>query len=510
MADPNSLFELRAMVLGRLAMSVRSQDAKDQVDRELNSSLAQLAADAPDAFEQDECDVDVLSTFTFATKEWSISTASTAAVIDGRVLEILTAAGGLLGGSALLPTLTGTWDGRYWLRIVDSNGDVFTLQTREWYVEEVVGVNRYYVSLVRPHNMVHTVGTVLTDVTVYQPHMWFPGDVRDADLYPIDGQAPSGRLERLSPGTANRAIGTTRAQISTGAITTYWRESRFSMDDPISAPLAEPAEALSWGTEFPQVKVEICYTIAWGRKAGLSDPKNPRGLVEPLWESAPSPIVTWDHADNPTKIIVMSAYNVDAMVGFDHSTLAASQHKGHSGLRVRWWVRVVNTVGSTAGFYHNMPSNNKFYLLAEVSGNALETASGANRYGAYVWDGANVPDFEVPLQPVSGYYGYGYARLAAEDTSITFRVRRMPEQIKHDYGTVRLRRDGLDALITKTMAPMLRARGRESEAVNADMRYDTLVAKLAARDGDHGGEIIPSDMSAGSDYFYPVYQDVTG
>lgn len=512
MSDPmQTRLRLRTIIARRLGYALDSADTLERFNDEINLAIGALQDDAPEAFDHSEEEVDVLAMFSMADKGVGIKLIpylSPPDLLNRRVFEIVTADDDTLAGNVdWRPQTDGTWDGRYWLRVRTDSGRSYDVQTREWWSITTAGippVTRYYVSIVDPSPF--SAASVVTNVVVYQKHIWFPGDTREVKAYPYDTQ--EGRempIETISAATAAQTL-TDRNDVASapGEINVIWRDRKFSMPDPIRTPLLHEGEHGQWDTQFPSVQIDACYTIRWGRRTLLVEGERPRGIYEPLWESAPSPVA----AINPTEnlsgwpSIIFESYNIDALLGFDDNTTLSSYTEiiGRTGLRIAWWIRI-RALNQTGGVYTNIPLNDRFYLLTEVQPTDTVTVGGVARYGAYEWDGTAVPDFEVPLVPSVGYYGYGYHGRPDTLTSLRARVRRIPPELTHDYHTVKLKRTGLDALINKVMAEIQRTDGDEAAAVRSEERYNQAAAKVAATEGTDAGTILPGTIGRGTPYY---------
>jgi hypothetical protein len=507
MAAPlQTLTRIRQMIAKRLGYTLDSSSTITMFNDEINMALGDLHDAAPDAFDHEEEEVDLLKVIDLGDLGVGVkipSSHSPPAIINDRVLEFRTAADGTL--TDWVPNILGTWDGRYWLRVNTADGQSFDIQSREWWREAIVGsvplTYAYYVSIVDPCPF--DAISVVTNVIIYQKHLWFPGDTREVKPYPYETrEGREAPIEEVQASTAAKYL-TYRNNIgsSTSDLRVIWRENKFALPDPIATPLIHAGES-GWASpiEFPQVQIEACYTIRWGKRTDMVEAVRPRGIQEPLWESAPSPIATFDPSVIATPSVVFEAYNVDAALGFDDNlTLGGTTFRGRSGMRIAWWIRVV-ALKEDGGKYKNIPTNERFYLLTEVEPTASVTVSGVPRYGAYEWDGSVVPDFEVPLVPSVGYYGYGYHGMPDADTSLRCRVRRVPHEMTHDYHYVKLKRPGLNALFYKVMSQIQRIDGDESAANNSETRYYEAAANLAANEGSTAGEIVPGSIRRSHPY----------
>lgn len=501
---------LRTIISRRLGYALDSAATLERFNDEINLAIGALQDDAPEAFDHSEEEVDIHAMFNLGDKGAGLKNhpyLGPPDLVNGRVLEIRTTDdGNLPTASGWKPTLDGTWDGRYWLRVILASGKTFDIQTREWWSISggIPAVIRYYVSLVDP--VPFGVASVVTNVTVYQKHIWFPGDTREVKAYPYE--ARDGRevpIEEIGAASAARML-TDRNDISSapGELNVIWRDRKFSMPDPVATPLLHEGEQGSWGSQFPLVQIDACYTLRWGRRSTLVEGERPRGIKEPLWESAPSPIATINPSDSigGAPSIIFESFNYDALVGFDDNVdySAVPDLRGRSGIRIAWWVRI-KALKQAGGVYTNIPTDDRFYLLTEVEPTASVTVSATARYGAYEWDGTAVPDFEVPLVPSVGYYGYGFHGKPTENTALRARVRRIPPELSHDYHVVKLKRTGLDALINKVMAEIQRTDGDEAAAMRSEARYDQAAAKVAATEGTDAGTVLPGTIGRGTPYY---------
>lgn len=496
--SPMSRARIRHHAARRCGFRAISSRQLTDLNEEIDNALAMMSADCIEAFAFSPTEIDVMQLYRLDTYSAGVkAVAGLPTIIQNRMLEITDADGTPLSHATWTPATDGTWDGRMWLRIT-TGGTTYILQSREWFSDTPQGqsppVTYYYVSLVEP--LPFSTTDAITNVQIFQRHLWFPGDTTYVKAMGADSGSFFNAITEIDPATARYRMAALRDEISAGDIHNIWRDTRFNMPEPLKAPAVTLHGSSTWdNTKFPKGEFEFCFTYVWGRVGDLASGNSPRGIFQPLWESAPSPLGYYKMTDATTAALVIQTTNIDAQLGFSHPTLSGTIWEGKSGIRIRIYVRVKSLVANSGGVrFRTIETSDKFLLLQEIEPTALVSTD----YAAYLWDGTAIPDYETLLKPVPGYFGYGMYPQALSDRALDFTIRRMPHQLQDDSMTVHMHPDGREALIQLVMSSIMQSDGRAGDAQIAKNEYFRLVDGLRARYGNSGAFGLPRGM--GDDY----------
>lgn len=496
---PMSRGRIRHHAAKRCGFRALSTTQFNDLNEEIDNALARMAGDCVEAFALTPVQVDAVQTYQLSNYSAGLVVDPSApAVLEQRILEITDADGTSLSHATWAPATDGTWDGRMWLRIVDSNGDIHVVQSREWWIGGQEPNQKYYVSLVDPAPFTTPAGTTITDVWIFQRHMWFPGDTTFVNVAGQDAGNYFNTITELSPATARHRIMTLRQQVQTGDVQNIWRDVKFDMPTPTEAPEITVHESTAWDTTaFPKCEIELCYTYVWGRLTSKAGGEGPRGIVEPLWESAPSPTASYTMTAQTGTALVFHAVNIDAQLNFSHPDLNGTIYEGRSGLRIRFYVRVKSLVSGTGDArYKRIETSDRFLLISEIE----PTTQVAGEYASFLWDGTEVPDYETLLKPIPGYFGYAMYPNPLTTRVLDFVIRRMPHQLQDDSMVVHMHTDGREALLQLVIAAIRETMGDLGGSEVALNRYKDLVMQLRARYGNSDAFGVPRGQ--GDDYVF--------
>lgn len=495
--SPMSRARIRHHAARRCGFRALSQRQLTDLNEEMDNALAMMSADCIEAFAFDPTEVDVMQLYRLDNYSASVrAVAGLPAIIQNRMLEITDTDGTPLSHATWTPAVDGTWDGRMWLRIT-TGGTTYLLQSREWFKDPgapPAPVPRYYVSLVEP--LPFAAGSVITAVEIFQRHIWFPGDTTYVKAMGADSGSFFNAITEIDPGTARYRMASLRDEISAGDVHNIWRDTQFNMPEPLEAPVVSLHESATWSAvKFPKGTFEFCFTYVWGRVSNLASGNSARGIFQPLWESAPSPLSSYTMTGLTTAALVIQTTNVDAQLGFSHPDLNGTLWEGRSGLRIRIYVRVKSLVAATGGVrFRTVETSDRFLLLQEIESTAIVSSG----YASYQWDGSAIPDYETLLKPVPGYFGYGMFPQPLTDRALDFTIRRMPNQLQDDFMVVHMHPDGREALIQLVASAIKQSDGDMGGAQIAKNEYLRLVDGLRARYGNPGAFGLPRGM--GDDY----------
>ena len=493
--SPMSRARIRHHAARRCGFRALSQRQLTDLNEEIDNALAMMSADCIEAFAFAPAEVDVMQLYRLDNYTAGVKAVSgLPAIIQNRMLEITDADGTTLSNATLtgiLAAQNGTWDGRMWLRIT-TGGSTYLLQSREWFTAGQPSA--YYVSLVEP--LPFSTTDAITAVEIFQRHIWFPGDTTYVKAMGADSGSFFNAITEIDPGTARYRMASLRDEISAGDVHNIWRDTRYNMPEPVEPPTISLHGSSTWNNaRFSKGEFEFCFTYVWGRVSNLASGNSPRGIFQPLWESAPSPLSTYTMTDQTTAALVIKTTNVDAQLGFSHPDLNGTFWEGKSGLRIRIYVRVKSLVANTGDVrFRTVETSDKFLLLQEIE----PTAIVSSEYASYMWDGTAIPDYETLLKPVPGYFGYGMFPQPLTDRALDFTIRRMPHQLQDDSMSVHMHPDGREALIQLVVSAIKQSDGDMGGAQIAKNEYLRLVDGLRARYGNPGAFGLPRGM--GDDY----------
>jgi hypothetical protein len=224
------------------------------------------------------------------------------------------------------------------------------------------------------------------------------------------GSVSAATMTPLPPGEDNfKWVGTKSLREGTWAIcyTYVWgRRDEEWQQSPSVAPLGDQNQDSS-------------YKLTWAYETGTqpSEVAVTTGVHDPVWESAPSPVtvVKQKKLDGTDGALILSATNIDAMLGFGDSTYT---RYGRSGLRIRYYVSHRSKHKSGHGEFNGVETGEKFYLLCEIEPtydhvasmssagitipSGLLTNPGLIKSARVVWNGRQLYDYHRPMKHSTG------------------------------------------------------------------------------------------------------------
>jgi hypothetical protein len=248
------------------------------------------------------------------------------------------------------------------------------------------------------------------------------------------------------------------------------------------------------------------YKLTWAYEPAstvVSGVNKYSGVHDPVWESAPSPVTIVKQTSNGA--LVLSATNIDAMLGFGDST---QTRFGRTGMRIRYYVAHLDADGNK-GDFNAVETNYRYHLLCEVEPtydqvDALTTAgkttptsvsalgAGARKGGRIVWNGDQLYDYHRPLKHSTGYYAYKAYPHQNDRYEIDLRVLRLPKKYIDDQDTAPIQRDAVPALIELTLHYVSLVDGNDQTGAQAHLqRYQQLARSYRSRYSNPGGIVEP-------------------
>jgi hypothetical protein len=271
-----------------------------------------------------------------------------------------------------------------------------------------------------------------------------------------------------------------------GAPRYVYRRSHQQIPGPTLAPTITAAS--TWQGPQPEGEFEYCYTYVWGIHEPAYAHANPdtsdatggsSQRHRPYWESAPSPVSDLVNVPAGGSRVQLGFPHVNAQLGFEDG---GTWRAGQSGLNIRIYRRRVSNAALVSGyagsFTTDVESPNTFYLLGEVT-----TTFGATVNPTFTDDGGEVPDMGVPLVPVHGYMSFRLHPRPSERMVLSLRAIMRPVPLTDDSDVPTVHADGIDCIITRTLAYMYEAQGNTSSADRSLNQYERALMQLNKRYG---------------------------
>ena len=253
----------------------------------------------------------------------------------------------------------------------------------------------------------------------------------------------------------------------------------------IDAPNIKPVvslrnENMSWQGPQPVGQFDFCYTYIWGNRE--LDVKAPSGLLEPRWESAPSPVSDKITASSESDTITIGLPNIDQELNFYlenfAGTVVTPPRSKRSGLRKRLYLRRYSVSAlSKATTVNEIETPEIFFLLDEIKGHTTE----------YVVNGSKIPDYYRRLKRTHGYQSVRFWPMPDNSYEVDCRVLRRPQPLYHDNDAPRIHAEACDLLIQKSLSMFYEMSGQHDVAQVSSGRYQDILLTLTKRYGQITG-----------------------
>lgn len=207
---------------------------------------------------------------------------------------------------------------------------------------------------------------------------------------------------------------------------TVARSRHVKLRDPNKAPVAAVVEGV-WGDE-PYGVFDYCYTYAYGKRPAQA--RSEQGNEVPLWESAPSPIVESVTVPSSFWKVNLTLPRIDWQLNFGAS---GTIRVGRSGYYLRIY-RKRRTIGG--GNNTDIEVGEIFQFLGECDGND----------GLFVDDGSNIPDYQLRLPEIHGYYAWELWPRPTQAHEWEVWAEMAVESLRNDYDAPRVEPQHIDAL----------------------------------------------------------------
>ena len=553
-----SLQSLRQQLYAMRSWDSSGQTQDERIRQSLNVALDRMANDVPQAIVPDEEHVVLLP-------DVKSNDAAVAAKVgtyrsDKRLLYFVdaTTGEGIAGGTSTTtwrPSVTGEWDGLMHIEVTDSAGQIHRRQCLEWFThsstDPVSGntVSQYAVTIDRPFNALEAIASAGDglEFRIHQPEFFVTDDVTEVfePARIFDGTRQ--QVWKIDTAGAYRQDMLEFQGDSAGRPYRCWRGRHFQLPAPTEAPQVVTASDQTLATQFEwkeenglrRGKWAICYTYVWGRKDeewqksplvtpggdvaqnstyGLTWAYNSAsvpaevnqysGISDPQFESAPSPITTIQQKAPSAGdgALVISATNIDAMLGFADSSYA---RYGRTGMRIRYYVAHLDANEKDKGAFNATETSNRFYMLCEVEPtfdlvgtlheDGVTTPETIKKLGStsitggrIVWTGSELYDYQRPLKHSTGYFAWKVYPHQDSRYELDFRVARLPKKFITDQDTAPIHPEAVPTLIELALYYVSLTDGNDQTSAQAHLgRYQNLVRVFRDRYANTGRIVEP-------------------
>lgn len=463
-----NLSALRQLAYDRLDWApTASAEQKARTNRAINQALMQLAKDCPNAFFQ--------ATGYFTAQPDVVPSLSTDTLncVSGDAWVLRANLNDGTNG-AIDWDDSGQWDGRL-LRLTDSNGVV-----RERRIRQVwKAANRVNISLYTP--WVNDTDQGLT-YRVFTDAYYFPDDVMQMHSLIVQAEPQVSPLKIIGQDEAEQLYYERSLDNQASGIPYIaYRRDPYGLQAPTLKPEVETLDhEVSWNGPEPFGKFQYVYTYCWGYRnqewatpgplTQTSDTFN-SGRLEPLWESAPSPVSDTITTSEPG--IQITLPDLEFMQGFGNATQTRYHHSG-------WYYRIYRKRISNLGPTPPLETANAYYLMATLQADTT-----------FVDDGSITPDFHRRLREVHSYQSLAlYPRPDAE-YSVKIRYTRRPSPLLDEYDVPMVYPDATDSIVWLVVAYLYETQGNMSGRDRAMLAYEKELGILQKRYGDMRPPAIP-------------------
>tara|TARA_R110000824_G_scaffold384326_1_gene578250 strand:+ start:447 stop:2009 length:1563 start_codon:yes stop_codon:yes gene_type:complete len=496
----------------------QSADAKTRANEFINRAYFQLTQEAPFLFFEKRVGFATINDETpdtTAIRDLApASAADTVSVVGTDPWVIKRDLPSTTGGMDLWDT-TGRWGGRM-IMITDAAGVKHRRMIRGIWTSTGAGSNHQYISLYKPWN---NLTDALMDWRIYSEDYYLPDNVIEVNSIRLFKQNQNWPLNIIGQMEAEKlSFGDSPASVVGGLPRAAFRRYHRQIESPTKAPTFVLGGANTWIGPEPAGEFEYCFTYAWGYRDGDFRDFGPAGPYsaaqtspsrdEPLWESAPSPILsatTSNRAEDPVvyngAAINITTPDIDYMQGFGR---AADVRYHHGGWRKRIYRRriTVDAINYSGG--GGLPNQmggaveqetpDAFVLLADVEGFTT----------IFVDNGQLLPDYHRRLRDVHGYESVRFYPRPNDRYQVEVRCLLRPDELKDDQDVPEIHPDGIDVLLYRALGFLYEAQGNVELADRSIGRFREALFTLTKRYGDlrYPGEVLlkkPARASRNSD-----------
>lgn len=497
--------------------------------RFINRALNQVVLDAPFLFYEDRFIIrtqpDAAPTGLAASTGVDTLTLEQGDVpgsIDNLHLFNFDLPGGATLNGRVVPPTDRSWDGRF-LEIEDSGGVKRRVRIRSIFSRTVTKgtpITQYTIALWQPWNPDWGKGP-FAKWRIFTPSYSLPDDIVEVkSLRVVDEKAPYPIEYVLHPEAEELGLAEHASTQAGGRPLVAYRSGFFRMQGPKVAPGVETYGEEAWKGPEPMGKFQYVLTYCWGKRdpgtanpgvaywaddemiwedtanmgTSLVTPARNR-VVEPMWESAPSPIsaeitVSYDEFAPAVRLTIP---NIEYALGFllDASGGSGTDRRistAHSGWFVRIYRRRVTedfnsytSLSTQGGVYvqplKKMDFDSNFYLLAEFK-------IDDDNSGWYIDNGSALPDIHRPLREINGYEQVRFHPQPDAGYLVEGRAIRRPAKLVSEYDAPNIHGVASDVVVEKALSYMYERLGDQGRAAEAARRYEMALAQFKRRFGD--------------------------
>ncbi len=234
------------------------------------------------------------------------------------------------------------------------------------------------------------------------------------------------------------------------------------------------------------------------------------GIHDPVFESAPSPMTIIRQAqDGPKGALVLSATNIDQMLGFGDP---AYKRYGRSGVRIRYYVAHLKKYQTGLGTFNRVETNPRLHLLCEVEPtfdmvtslesagtgvpeSILELGSSDSTAARVVWNGDQLYDYHRQLKYSTGYYAWKVFPHQDARYELDFRVSALPKPLLDPADCAPIHPESIPTLLELALYYVSLSDGNDQVSAQAHLtRYHDLLRVFRDRYANTGGVVEPSSI----------------
>lgn len=242
---------------------------------------------------------------------------------------------------------------------------------------------------------------------------------------------------------------------------TLVRGPRYILEGPKRAPDLRALDNVLWDGPDPPGTFRAYYTFCWGKRTG--DFADPRGVGEPVWESAPSPVSAAVAVTKTEQLKISGMLNIDHMLGFYDAASMPLRHT-HSGVYKRIYIVRDATDIDHPTAVREVEAGGFPVLLTEVAGDENE----------YTWEGDPIPVYDRRLVRSTGYYGFSYAAHQGSSYIANFRLRRKPQPLENDYDVVPIQETAVETFLVLLESYICKLDAQKEDAALLYAQYETV------------------------------------
>lgn len=491
MSTHNALSLIRSLMDARSMRGIGNR-ARGRALAAINEAIDWLAADFPESFITLRTSFPLLKYVYSEDQSVRVSVDSS----DPRTMYFTTTAGAdLTLSSAWLPNTARQWDGVYRIHIEDANGTWRDYGCLHFFVytNQGTGAARWAVTLdAQWPNATDT----LLKFKLYQDYFALPSRLSRIEP-PVRFKVGTTyvKVHEAPRGATHYAKTPFDQNVSPGNPAYYGKSTIFTMPTPSAAPIVTASGSWAGAGNLPQGRYYVCFTYVRGLRAT----KTPQGLQEPVWESGPSPIAVFDHADNAGSGMLITPQNLDPTIGFWDPAATRPSH-GRSGLYARIYVaRASESGGVTAP--SPVQVDLTFYALADIQ--LTQTPN-------LTWLGSALLDRTFELQPSYAYQLYDISNPVENNGDLLVQGPAHPERLRHGADVLQIDARAMPAFRALAMYYFCQKDGMDLADAKAYLdTYESLRDQVRINVNSHPDEVPLAGLSDSRERLGPLDEVAT-